>query len=81
MAEQPKAHGAVRLAGAIVSGALGAGFVVIGVLLAIVWTSRHMTPADGFLFWWVAPLLALLGVAVIAVAVSFAREWGRLRPQ
>lgn len=79
MAEQPTARGAMRLAGAIVSGALGTGLVVIGVLLAIVWTSRHMVPANGFLFWWVAPLLALLGVAVLAVGVSFAREWSRLR--
>jgi hypothetical protein len=33
----------------------------------------------GFLFWWVSPVLALIGVAMFAVGTSFSRQWRRSR--
>jgi len=77
MAEQPKARRTISLVGAVVADTAGAVFVVIAVLLAVTWTSRGMVPwgEGGFAFWWVAPILGLLGVAMFAVGTSFTRDW------
>jgi hypothetical protein len=81
MAEQPKTRNALNLVGAVVADTAGAVLVVIAVLLAVTWTSRGMVPwgDGGFLFWWVSPVLALIGVAMFAVGTSFSRQWRRSR--
>lgn len=69
----------MHLVGAIVADTAGAVLVVIAVLLAVTWTSRGMVPwgDGGFMFWWVAPVLGLIGAATFAVGASFSREWRR----
>lgn len=81
MAEQPQARRTMSLVGAVVADTAGAVFVVTAVLLAVVWTSRGMVPwtDGGFAFWWFAPLLGLLAVAMFAVGTSFTRDWRRSR--
>lgn len=81
MAEQPKTRGTMSLVGAVVADTAGAVFVVIAVVLAVSWTARGMVPwgDGGFPFWWLAPLLGLLAVAMFAVGISFSRDWRRSR--
>jgi|GEM_PF-1842228 len=81
MAEQPTKSRTLPLVGAIVADTAGAVLVVIAVLLAVTWTSRGMVPwgDGGFLFWWVAPVLGLIGIAAFAVGASFSRDWRRAR--
>lgn len=74
----------MSLVGAVVADTAGAVFVVIAVVLAVTWTVRGMVPwgvdgGGGFPFWWFAPILGLLGIAMFAVGTSFTRDWRRSR--
>lgn len=85
MALQPNGRRALSLVGAVAASAAGAGLFVVAAVLMVEWTRRGMVPwtaegGVGFVLWWVAPLLALIGIAMVAVAISFVRDWRRAGP-
>lgn len=83
MAEQPGARGAWNLVGAIVSSVAATVLVVAAVVMVVLWSAQGMMPwsgeTAGFMFWWVAPVLGLIGASLFAVGSSYAKQWRRRR--